>query len=58
MGRKSLEAQLDYFSEILKRVERVKANCFKTVDDCDKLIEDINMSIAEVKSELTYDGGE
>ena len=49
MNKEHLEARLDYFSEIIKRVERVKANCFKTVADCDKLIEDINQSIKELK---------
>ena len=52
MYKKEIETRIDHMRELIKSVEMTKERSKKTIEDCDKLIEDINEFIKELKKEL------
>lgn len=52
MYKKEIEAHIDHLNDLIKSVEMTKERSKKTIEDCDKLVEDINEFIKELKKEL------
>ena len=46
-----MEERIYQLGEQIKRLELIKANSQKTIEDCDNLIEDINSFIKELEGE-------
>lgn len=51
MNKEVKEAMLDTFSEQIKRLELTKANSQQIIEDCDRLINEINESIKDLKAD-------
>lgn len=52
MDKDILEERLYQMGEQIKRLELIKESSKKTIEDCDKLIDDINSTINEFRTEM------
>ncbi len=45
-----LEAHIDYMNEIIKNIEYIKERSKKTIEDCDKVLDDIEFVIKDFRN--------